>query len=341
MDLPKISIVIPSYNQGQFLEETICSVIDQQYPSLELFIVDGGSNDNSVDIIKKYEKHLAWWVSDKDKGQSDAINKGFSKATGELISWLCSDDLLEPGSLKIVASAFSSAPSNIGLVHGGAIIFDSDKVKETRFTYQLPCKEAYLGGMVFPQPAAFFRRSFLDKTGLLNETLHYGMDYDLFLRLALLCDFLSIDKVLARYRLHQQSKSITQSNRFIKDWKRSFINLCKNLKWTDELDYISQTGLFDDEIKYSVPYNFQPDNKIQLSINKKRSVFFHLGHILKDLYWTNQLDQARLLKKRMRTDFDHRWWKEDPRLNTVGTKLSYPAFALNLLKSIKGLVSTR
>jgi len=341
MDLPKISIVIPSYNQGQFLEETIRSVIDQEYPNLELIIIDGGSSDNSVDVIKKYEQHLAWWVSEKDKGQSNAINKGLERATGEIISWLCSDDLLMPGSLETIASIFSSAPPDIGLVHGGAIIFESDKVKEIRFTYQLPCKEAYLSGMVFPQPSAFFRKSFLDQAGLLNESLHYGMDYDLFLRLTLVCNFLPIDKVLAKYRLHQQSKSIAESNRFISDWKRSFINLCKNLNWTDELNYLGQTGLFDKEIAYSVPYTFQPDNKIQISIKKKRSVFFHLGHILKDLYWTNQLDQARLLKKRMKSDFDPSLWKEDPRLNTVSFKLSYPSFALNLFKSIKDLVSAR
>ena len=106
MNFPKISIVIPSYNQGQFLEETILSIINQQYPNLELFVVDGGSNDNSVDIIKKYKSHISWWVSEKDKGQSEAINKGFARASGEIISWLCSDDLLTQDSLKVVSTHF-------------------------------------------------------------------------------------------------------------------------------------------------------------------------------------------------------------------------------------------
>jgi glycosyltransferase involved in cell wall biosynthesis len=180
MNFPKISIVIPSYNQGQFLEETILSVVNQQYPNLELFVVDGASKDNSVDTIKKYESRITWWVSENDNGQSEAINKGFAKATGDIISWLGSDDLLMPGSLQIISSAFISAPVQIGLIHGGAIVFNGAEINKTMFTYQHPIKEAYLSGMVFPQPAAFFRKGFAEKVGYIDEKLHYGMDYDFF-----------------------------------------------------------------------------------------------------------------------------------------------------------------
>jgi glycosyltransferase involved in cell wall biosynthesis len=338
MNFPRISIVIPSYNQGQFLEETILSVINQQYSDLELFVVDGGSNDNSVDIIKKYESHIKWWVSEKDKGQSNAINKGFSRSTGDILTWLCSDDLLTPGSLKIVASNFSSANEKIGLIHGGAIVFSSDQTKETRFIYQTLCKEAYLSGMVFPQPAAFFRRSYLTQVGLLDESLHYGMDYDLFQRLSLVCDFLPVNNVFAKYRLHSQSKSVSESNRFITDWKKSYINMCKNLSWSREISYLEETGLFKKEIKYTKPYPFDPDPHIQSAIDKEKTLFFHLGHILKDLYWKNDLEQARNLRNLMKSDFKKKWWKEDPRLNTVAKKLNYPGFILKTLKSIKGIV---
>jgi glycosyltransferase involved in cell wall biosynthesis len=337
MNFPRISIVIPSYNQGQFLEETILSVINQQYNDLELFVVDGGSNDNSVDIIKKYESYITWWVSEKDKGQSDAINKGFSKATGEIISWLCSDDLLTPGSLKIVASHFTSANEKLGLIHGGAIVFDKDQIKETRFTYQVPCKEAYLSGMVFPQPAAFFKKSYLTEVGSLSEALHYGMDYDLFQRLSLVCDFLPVDNVFAKYRLHSQSKSVSESSSFITDWKKTYINMCKNLGWSREISYLERTGLFNKEINYSEPYKFGPDPHIQSAIDKQKSLFFHLGHVLKDLYWKNDLEQARDLRNLMKSDFKKEWWKDDPRLNTVATKLNYPGFVLKTLKSIKGI----
>lgn len=335
MNFPKISIIIPSYNQGQFLEETILSVVDQQYPDLELFVVDGGSNDNSVDIIKKYEQHITWWVSEKDRGQSEAINKGLKKTTGKIVSWVNSDDLLLPGSLQVIASNFISAPERTGLIHGGTIVFDAERIRETRFNYQQPNKEAYLGGMVFPQPAAFFRKSCLDKVGLLTEELHYGMDYDFFLRLALVCDFLPIDNILAKYRLHQQSKSISESNRFIADWKRSFVNLCKNLQWKNELGYLDRTGLFGDELNYFKSYSFQPDISVQSGANKKKALFYHLGHILKDLYWNYHLHQAKELRKKMKADFESTWWSDDPRLKTVAAKLNYPVFMLRLFKFLR------
>src|SRR5687768_13083798 len=106
MNSPKISIITPSYNQGRFIEETILSVINQNYPNLEYIIIDGGSTDNTVEIIRKYEQHLAYWVSEKDGGQSEAINKGFKKATGDIVCWINSDDFFMPGALSKVADCF-------------------------------------------------------------------------------------------------------------------------------------------------------------------------------------------------------------------------------------------
>ena len=341
MNFPKISLVIPSYNQGRFLEETILSVVNQQYPNLELFVIDGRSSDNSIEIIKKYVNHITWWVSEKDNGQSEAINKGFTRASGEIISWLCSDDLLLPGALKTVASHFAKAPGKVGLIHGGTILFDAEKDKETRFTYQIPCREAYLSGIVFPQPAAFFRKSYLDKVGLLNEFLDYGMDYDLFVRLSLICDFLQVNEVLAKYRLHPESKSISQSNRFISDWKNSFLNMTKNLQWSEELTYLKKVGLYNGDVINGIPYRFEPDGDIVSAIDKKKVLFFHLGHILKDLYWIGAVDQAKEIKKIMERDFKKEWWSEDPRLNVIAAKLNYPAFALKLGRAIKAKISNR
>lgn len=335
MNLPKISIVIPSYNQGQYLEETLLSVIDQQYPNLELFVVDGGSNDNSVEIIKRYEQYLTWWVSEKDSGQSEAINKGFQKATGEIISWLCSDDLLTSDSLNTVAAHFSKVSGSIGLIHGGAIVFEQDKKETIIFNYQTPCKEAYLAGMVFPQPAAFFRKSCLDQVGLLNETLHYGMDHELFQRLSLVCEFLPINGVLAKYRLHGQSKSVAENTGFIDDWKASFINVCKNLQWTEEVDYLNNTGLFGKQIDYFQPYSFVPSIDLLATVNKKKALFFHLGHVLKELYWNHEIKEAKRLKKIMKNDFGIGWWQDDPRLKIISNKLHYTGFPVNLIRALR------
>lgn len=338
MKLPRITIVVPSYNQGHYLDETLRSIFDQEYSNIELFVVDGGSSDNSEEIIGKHEEKINWWTSEKDSGQSEAINKGLKRATGEIITWLNSDDLFAKNALTTIAAHFNASTSNIGLIHGGAEIFNSKKIIETRFTYQAPNKEAYLSGMVLPQPASFFKKKFLDKTGLINEELHYGMDYDLFLRLSLVSEFKPINDVLARYRLHEQSKSVSESNRFIYDWKRSFVNLCKNLEWASEIDYLKKTSLFDQELDYFKAYTFQPEKSIINIINKQKTIFFHLGHVLKDLYWNNDLDKAKDLDDLLRKDFNKTWWEEDPRLKVVSSKLRYPRIALNTLKKIKRII---
>jgi glycosyltransferase involved in cell wall biosynthesis len=160
----KISVVIPSYNQGKFLESTILSVINQNYPSLELFLIDGGSTDNSVEIIKKYEKHFNYWVSEKDNGQSDAINKGFKLATGDIITWLCSDDLYTDNSLNKVNEVFLEADNNVAVIHGNSEIFRDDKVLFFDKGYGNWSNERQMAGMTFPQPSSFIRRSALEKT---------------------------------------------------------------------------------------------------------------------------------------------------------------------------------
>ena len=335
MNFPKISIVVPSYNQGRYLEETILSIVRQQYPNLELFVIDGGSSDTSVAIIKKHEEHITWWVSEKDNGQSDAINKGFARSTGDIISWLCSDDLYTTRTLHKVAESFSSLPDTTGLIHGAVRLFNDRKEIETHSTYLTPCYESYLNGMVFSQPSAFFKKKYLDRVGYLDPYLHYGMDYDLFLRLSLVSGFHPVEDIYSKYRLHDQSKSVAQNNRFIGDWKRSFVRLCKNLSWNDELEFLQHTGLFDDEISYQNAFCFQPEQNIISSVNRKKALCFHLGHVVKDLYWTGRMEDARKLMKTMQTNFPMEWIKQDARLMAVLNKLRLPQFALNSLKRIK------
>jgi len=155
---PKISIVTPSYNQAQFLERTILSVLNQNYPNLEYIIIDGGSTDGSVEIIKKYEKYLAYWVSEKDKGQADAINKGFQKSSGEILAYINSDDTYNPGAFLKIAKAFAKSP-RADLMFGNVNHIDSyDKlIDECRFTKFNFATLIYEGGNL-QQPGAFWTK---------------------------------------------------------------------------------------------------------------------------------------------------------------------------------------
>lgn len=217
----KISIVIPSYNQGCFLEETLQSVLDQSYNSVEVIVIDGGSQDQSQEIIRKYEDKLTYWISEPDTGQSDAINKGFAQASGDIITWLGSDDLLLPGALQTVSDAFTQYPDT-SLVHGDTVyLYSSGKrVKAKISSNGFPYK--YLSGMAFAQPSSFFRRSSLEKVSFLDETLHYGMDYDLMVRLFDFGKTQQLSTFLSVYRYHPQSKSTNDKEKFASEWARIF-----------------------------------------------------------------------------------------------------------------------
>ncbi|TAL43218.1 MAG: glycosyltransferase, partial [Chitinophagaceae bacterium] len=305
MNFPKISIVVPSYNQGQYLQETLDSIINQQYPGLELFVADGGSTDDSIDIIRKYENHINWWVSEKDRGQSDAINKGLRKVTGDIVTWINSDDMLTPGSLKKVADYFSKQPADVGLIHGGTTLFKSGKEILNDWGYKNPSLERNLAGMAFSQPSAFFLKKYLDKVGgQVNEQLHYGMDYDLFSRLTCVCRFISVKDIFSKYRLHDNSKSVTEQHRFIDDWNKTFVNLCRNLGWTEVVEEMKSTGAVEEGVfNYQYSFNFLPDKNIINAADRTKILFYHFCYILKALYWNDQMDKARTLLKYLRVHY--------------------------------------
>lgn len=208
MDYPKISVITPSYNQGQFLEETILSVIGQNYPNLEYIIMDGGSTDNSVEIIKKYQKHLAYWVSEKDGGQGAAINKGFGLATGEILAWLNSDDMYLPGALLHVAERFDTSQPEIffgnclHFIEGNPRwVFGSD-VKRGHETKDLRLADYII------QPSSFYGRSAWLQTGPLDESLVFAFDWDWFIRARKAgVNFRPEDKYLSLYRIHDEHKT--------------------------------------------------------------------------------------------------------------------------------------
>lgn len=209
MDYPKISIVTPSYNQGKYLEETILSVIGQNYPNLEYIIIDGGSTDNSVEIIKKYEKYLTYWVSEKDNGQSEAINKGFSKATGYILGWLNSDDMYLPGALHFVASKLNIDESE--LIFGNCFHF----VEGEHRAYGSNVKKEYKSGNLLLydyiiQPSTFWTRKAWERVGPLDEIMRFAFDWDWFIRAKdRLVIFKPQDKYLSIYRIHKTNKTNT------------------------------------------------------------------------------------------------------------------------------------
>jgi len=214
---PKISIVTPSYNQGQFLEETILSVLNQNYPNLEYIIIDGGSTDGSVEIIKKYEKYLSYWLSEPDKGQADAVNKGWQKASGEILGWINSDDVYAPGAVKLAVSALVENPA-IGFVYGDAKVIDAaGGVIGMRKSSPFDFEKLITFDLVPSQPTVFFRRSLLEIIGLLDTSLQMSMDTDYWIRLGRVTRGLNIPQTMAYMRTHSGAKTVSRYIEFFPD----------------------------------------------------------------------------------------------------------------------------
>jgi glycosyltransferase involved in cell wall biosynthesis len=214
---PKISIVTPSFNQGSFLERAILSVLNQNYPNLEYIIIDGGSTDSSVDVIKKYEKHLAYWVSEPDKGQSDAFNKGFAKATGEIFYYLASDDILLPGVLHKVAELFGERKFDV--LYGNKLIIDSEDnvISERRCVSYLPGITRWgvlsKAGFAFYPDSCFYTRNMFEKVGGFDIDLHNTMDTDIefkFLREA--GNIMFLREYIIAFRVAPLSKTVSMGN---------------------------------------------------------------------------------------------------------------------------------
>ncbi len=209
----KFSIVTPSFQQGLYIERTICSVLDQQYPSVEYFVQDGGSSDSTVEVLKHFQRSLTGWESEKDNGQSQAINRGFSRTSGEIMAWLNSDDLLLPGAIQTVANFFKKHP-DVDVVYGNRLLIDENDMEIGRWI--MPGHDSSVLSWVdyVPQETLFWRRRIWDKVGgQIDETFRFAMDWDLILRFRDAgAQFAHIPRFLGAFRIHSQQKTSNQIN---------------------------------------------------------------------------------------------------------------------------------
>ena len=211
---PKITIITPSFNQVDYLERTILSVLNQNYPHFEYIIIDGGSTDGSVEIIQKYSSQLAYWVSEKDSGQAHAINKGLKMATGDWVAWQNSDDTFSPGAFNSLLAA-AKGSEDVDLIIGNMSLIDKNDMILRELKYVKPTYQSLLAeGMVLANQATFWRSKLHNKIGYLNEEFHYGFDYEWFLRALKYSKAKHVNQTWGNLRLHSETKTAQYQDYF-------------------------------------------------------------------------------------------------------------------------------
>ena len=285
-----ISIITPSFNQGNFIEETILSVLNQSYKNIEYFIIDGGSTDNTIEIIKKYEHKINFWISEQDKGQSDAINKGLKRATGDIVAWLNSDDLYLPDTLQTVATIFENNPE-VDVVYG-----DVEQLYSNGHSDYYSVKEFepfdFLSRVSIHQPSVFWRRKLHEKVGYLDDTFFYLMDYDLWMRMFFNFKTKKIKRALSIFRIHKNAKTYGNPSGMYLEHRKVFARFANSLKKPEVIERINSLGIYNNEtdISYNININFS-----ETIINKLiNNYIFNCG--LQEYSWGNRKNAYLLLK---------------------------------------------
>lgn len=230
-----VSIITPSYNQAVFLEKTMQSVFEQDYQPVEYMVVDGGSNDNSLEIIHRHRDRLAWWVSERDSGQAEAINKGFARAKGKYIGWLNSDDLYLPGSISAAVAVLEAEP-RVGMVFGDAITIDASGNPLKPLVFGEWSLLDLMGFRIICQPAVFMRRAVLEQAGPLDMSYQYLLDHQLWIRMARLAPIRHIPSAWAAARHHPEAKNVAHADGFgqeafrILEWMQSQPDLAHQVR---------------------------------------------------------------------------------------------------------------
>jgi glycosyltransferase involved in cell wall biosynthesis len=329
----KISIIIPTFNQGYFIEETILSIINQNYKNFEIIIIDGGSSDGTKDIIKKYESAISFWISEHDTGQSNAINKGLEKVSGEIVTWLNSDDYYEPGALQTIVNLFEQYPE-ADIIHGKARLF-GDKIKDKviGLDHDIPLNE-YLPYMRFPQPSSFYKNDFLSSRFTVNEKLHFAMDFELLAR-AILKDakIKRTDALLSHYRLHAASKT-NDEIKFLDEWALVFYKILRSLKngismaeKLEELKLVKKEPLQSDNIRFEVdPAVIFSNEELERAFLEHLHLHYHTNYRLFNH------EQCRLISHYLKENYFDFYYKR--RYAMYNFRLKFiPRFVFNMLKS--------
>jgi glycosyltransferase involved in cell wall biosynthesis len=317
MTYPKISIVTPSFNQGSYIEQTILSILDQNYPNLEYIIIDGGSNDNTVEILQKYADRLSFWVSEKDGGQSDAINKGIARCTGEIFNWINSDDYLQPNSLFIIAEEYLKNPFTA--LCGRVNVIDGTVFSHVRKTSFLEISsENSIANFNVNQEGTWWNMSAINLLKGVNIDFNYTMDLDLWIRALSVFPFDSFgmtDFILSNFRRHEEAKSTLNSklSAFDDQFKKEEMVIF-NQFISKSMNFNSYFEVFEiEELPYSINLNYSIEKEIQYKVTE-----FYIYKLLKQYYYSGNIKWAKKCL-RLLNGFENSQFKND--INYIQKKI--------------------